>query len=132
MQILYPDGATPARGYTPSGREKTFYLRPDVSNASLDASEFREQLTTGPPEDLTFPTPWLPDPNAAAHYAVLSSFHAACRAAALKLIHAIELGLGLQSHTLTAPCLPDASELTLNWYPAAQRAALLHPSLRRI
>ncbi|MCJ1386801.1 hypothetical protein MMC17_009928 [Xylographa soralifera] len=132
QEVLYLGGARPARGFTPSHTEKTFLHKPHLSQAAEDAAETREQFTLGPPEDRDFPTPWFEDNHLASCYATLVSFYDDCRLVALGLVQAIELGLGLQRGALTEHYLPDASELTLNWYPKASRAALLGPSLKRI
>ncbi|MCJ1282470.1 hypothetical protein MMC26_001793 [Xylographa opegraphella] len=131
-ELLHPGGARPARGFTPSHTEKTFLHLPHLSRAAPDAAEPREQFTLGPPTDDTYPTPWFPAPHLSPEHATLLTFYDACRTTALALTQALELGLGVRSGTLTTHCAPDASELTLNWYPAAAHAALQGPRLQRI
>ena len=94
--MLYLGGARPARGFTPSHTEKTFLHKPHLSQAAEDAAEPREQFTLRPVEDREFPTPWFEDKHLATCYATLLSFHDACRLVALRLVQAIELGLGVQ------------------------------------
>ena len=131
-QLLYVGGGQPARGFTPSHSEKTFLHIPELSKAAPDAAETREQFTLGPPEDKVFPTLWFEDKDLDATFSTLRSFYSTCRDLGLKLMQAIELGLSLRPVTLTSHYLPDAAEMTLNWYPAASREALLRPNLKRI
>lgn len=161
MNVLHKGGMSPARGYTPWGKEKTHQLKsfveiPDAVDARvrtlpLDSwtqsglpqrtivslaksiSHAQEQLDMGSPTDSTFPTPWLPKSMIPTLRPTLESFYEELRSICHRLITAIELGLYLPAGALNARCQPDSSELRLIHYPSMPFAQLAdHTTIRRI
>ena len=132
MTIAHPGGSAPARGYSPYGKEKTFVLRPDLSKPQTGAIDAREQLAIGPPEDKTWPMPWLDGAHAPGFREYMDDFYGECRAIGRVLVSAIEVGLSLRASTITERYLPDAAEFNMNYYPSIPLGELEKATTKRI
>jgi isopenicillin N synthase-like dioxygenase len=72
----------------------------------------------GPPLDSNFPTPWPDESDFPGFRQYMESQYEAFQNLALKLMRAVEMGAQVPEGAFTEKCVPDASELRLNHYPA--------------
>jgi len=130
-----PEGVTrsqiPSRGYKGLSEEKVWKKSSETAGLS-DARELREYFDMGPPADYSFPTPWPEDSDLPGFQQYLESQYEAFQKLGLQLMRALEMGMQVPEGTFTERCVPDASELRFNHYPAVTRQELDVGNTRRI
>jgi len=97
----------------------------------LDA---REQFAVGPPRDVHFPTPQLASDLLPDFTTTTQIAYQDIRTTCVKLVSAIEQGLGVPPNAISGPAVGGAgAELNLNFYPQVERRVLDYEStMRRI
>jgi len=86
----------------------------------------------GPPTDSSFPTPWPDENDLPGFRQYMESQYEAFQKLALELMRAVEMGIQVPEGTFTERCIPDASELRLNHYPAVTSKEMEVGNTRRI
>lgn len=85
----------------------------------------------GPPLDGNFPTPWPDESDLPGFRQYMESQYEAFQKLALQLMRAVEMGTQVPEGTFTERCVPEASELRLNHYPAIASEELDVQNTRR-
>jgi isopenicillin N synthase-like dioxygenase len=105
-----------------------FFL--NIRGAVKSENGNQEFFDAGPPNDPLYPNKWptrlLPD-----FQATMEKCYINLQEACLRIMSAIELGLGLEEGKLQARCEPAASEIRLNHYPAVNLSIINKGNLRR-
>ncbi len=78
----------------------------------------------GPPFDVNFPTPWPGESDLPGFRQYMESQYETFQNLAMQLMRAVEIGTQVPEGTFTERCVPDASELRLNHYPAVESQGL--------
>jgi isopenicillin N synthase-like dioxygenase len=78
----------------------------------------------GPPADSSFPTPWPEESDLPGFRQYMESQYEAFQKLALQLMRAVEIVMQVPEGNFTKRCMPDASELRLNHYPAVTSQGL--------
>ncbi|KAI1076553.1 Clavaminate synthase-like protein [Whalleya microplaca] len=91
------------------------------SKALLDA---REQFAIGPPNDIEFPTPQLPEESLPGSNAVMNNAYQEIANACRTLVDTIEEGLGAPANSMSLTAGGARAELNLNFYPETERNVL--------
>jgi isopenicillin N synthase-like dioxygenase len=78
----------------------------------------------GPPLDGTSPTPWPDESDLPGFRQSMETQYETLQTLAMQLMRAVEIGMQVPEGTFTERCIPDASELRLNHYPAVETQGL--------
>ncbi|KAI9047431.1 hypothetical protein LZ554_008875 [Drepanopeziza brunnea f. sp. 'monogermtubi'] len=114
-------GPHPQRGWSCKGAEVTAKLYKKNMQANVDGNELkdeREFFDMGPPDDSLYPNKW-PSEDLPSFRSSLETAYGLLQDTSLQIIAAIEVGLDLPTGTLVQRCIPAASEIRLNHYPAS-------------
>ncbi|KAI1108971.1 putative gibberellin 20-oxidase [Nemania sp. NC0429] len=113
-------GPHPQRGWSCVGSEQTSKLRKEnaVNGNANDLTDAREHFDAGPPGDEQYPNKWPQDPSFANFQPFIEKTYAKCQEVSMKIMAAMEVGLGLKNGELTELCKDAASEIRMNHYPS--------------
>ncbi|KAE9982988.1 Laccase-2 [Venturia inaequalis] len=117
----------PQRGWSYLGAESTARLK---NPGRLDLTDEKEHFDVGPPNDTSFPNKWLED-SLPGFQRFSEEFYDACQTLCLQIMAACEIGSPLPRGTLVNKCVPAASELRYNHYPAVSVGKLNQGKTRR-
>ncbi|CAN8105226.1 unnamed protein product [Discula destructiva] len=126
-EIACVRGPHPQRGWSRVGSEQTAKLRKEnlVNRNPSELMDEREHFDAGPLYDERYPNLWPREAALPGFQGFMEDAYEACQHESLKIIAAIEVGLGLEPDTLVDRCRPAVSEIRLNRYPptAVERLA---------
>ena len=83
-------------------------------------------------EDSDFPNRWLEDPALPGFRSFMERCYEVCDKICMQVMSALEIGLQLPVDALTNLCIPSASDLRLNHYPALRLEDLKDGRMSRI
>ncbi|KAI1186304.1 oxidoreductase [Nemania serpens] len=132
-EIVCIRGPHPQRGWSCVGSEQTSKLRKEntVNRNADELTDAREHFDAGPPGDKQYPNKWPRDEFFATFQPFIEETYAKCQEVSMKIMAAMEVGLGLQAGQLTELCKDAASEIRMNHYPSISIEKLLDGRVKR-
>lgn len=147
-EVANPPGPDPQRGWTGVGLESTSKLsRSEGSRLQSDAKVNsvyqtiwiqslivcgQEHFDQGHNSDAEYPNRWPNDNDLLGFRDFMERCYEICDCTCMQLMRALEMGLELETGSLTERCVPSASDLRLNHYPAICTLDLRGGSVGRI
>lgn len=105
-------------------------VRGDENLTDLRSSS-QEHYDAGPPNDTLYPNAWPSEQELPGFQAVIEKCYAMLQDTCLQIMAAMEIGLKLTPGALVSRCIPAASEVRLNHYPAVSLETLSEGLIKR-
>ncbi|KAI5777593.1 hypothetical protein EDC01DRAFT_635506 [Geopyxis carbonaria] len=136
QKIAHPPRANPNRGWSCIGQEKSSNITDfeKGKDGAVSVFDVKESFDAGASDDPLFANKWPAETELAGFREFMETFYARCQDAHLAILHALERGLAVRDINvdLAAACLPNESELRLNYYPSIDVAAVRSGRISRI
>ncbi|KAK2606644.1 hypothetical protein N8I77_005378 [Diaporthe amygdali] len=123
----------PQRGWSRVGSEQTSKLRKEniINRNASELTDEREHFDAGPLDDTQYPNLWPREDALPGFRDFMEHTYQQCQEISLRIVAAIEVGLGLQPRALVRRCCPAASEIRMNRYPPVSMERLADGRVKR-